>query len=100
MSGSVAPPNADPVGRTAVHGPGREGPGGWEIAVIGTWYMSLAFSLFLVLIGIYIHWSVVLIGALLPLWPMIATLIGRRRARASGADRDASTTPHDPDGDG
>lgn len=74
----------------------------WEIAAIGTWYLSLGFSLFLVLIGIYIHWSVVLIGALLPLWPMIATLNGRRRARArdSGSSEEAAPPTHDADGSG
>jgi len=70
-----------------------------EGAVIGAWYLSLGVSLFLVLIGIYIHWSVVLFGALLPVWPMIATLVGRRRARDTGGDDDAAEPPggpHDP----
>ena len=49
---------------------------------MGTWYLSLAVSLFLVLIGIYIHWSVVLIGLMLPFVPMISFLLERRRKRA------------------
>lgn len=49
---------------------------------MGTWYLSLAVSLFLVLIGIYIHWSVVLIGLMLPFVPMISFLLERRRQRA------------------
>jgi hypothetical protein len=59
---------------------------------MGTWYLSLAFSLFLILVGIYIHWSVVLAGMLLPFVPMISILLDRRRRRVSGegSDSDAS----------
>ncbi len=77
--------------------PGCSVHDGWEITAIGAWYLSLGVSLFLVLIGIYIHWSVVLVGALLPVWPMIATLVERRRARDAGGDGDAAERPVDPD---
>jgi lipid-A-disaccharide synthase-like uncharacterized protein len=53
---------------------------------LGTWYLSLAGSLFLVLIGMYIHWSVVVLGLLLPFLPMVSFLLARRteRRRAAG----------------
>ena len=49
---------------------------------MGTWYLSLAVSLFLILVGIYIHWTVVMAGLLLPFVPMISILLERRRRRA------------------
>jgi hypothetical protein len=52
-----------------------------EHSNVGTWYLSLAISLFLVLIGLYIHWSVVLLGLLLPFIPMVSFLVMRRAAR-------------------
>jgi len=51
---------------------------------MGTWYLSLAVSLFLILIGIYIHWTVVMVGLFLPFVPMISFLLERRRLRANG----------------
>jgi len=51
---------------------------------MGTWYLSLAVSLFLILGGLFIHWSVVLAGLLLPFIPMIAIVVDRRRKRADG----------------
>jgi len=53
---------------------------------MGTWYLSLAVSLFLILLGIYIHWTVVLVGILLPFVPMISILRERRRTRANMND--------------
>ncbi len=53
---------------------------------MGTWYLSLAVSLFLILIGIYIHWTVVAAGLLLPFVPMISVLLERRRARRGRAE--------------
>ena len=47
---------------------------------MGSWYMGLAAGLFLVLIGLYIHWSVVLVGALLPFVPIVTFLLRRRRS--------------------
>lgn len=58
---------------------GRAAPG-----AMGSWYVSLALSLFLILLGLYIHWSVVLFGALLPFVPLITLLLRRRAARRRG----------------
>ncbi len=51
---------------------------------MGAWYLSLAVSLFLILSGIFIHWSVVMVGLMLPFVPMISIVLERRRQRASG----------------
>ena len=48
---------------------------------MGAWYLSLAGSLVLVLIGMYIHWSVVVVGLFLPFVPMISFLLSRRAER-------------------
>lgn len=45
------------------------------------WFWLIALGLFLVLTGLYIHWSVVLFGALLPFVPVLAELLRRRRNR-------------------
>jgi hypothetical protein len=55
---------------------------------VGAWYLSLAVSLFLVLVGLYIHWSVVLVGLLLPFIPMISFLVTRRAKRKRDARAD------------
>jgi Zn-dependent protease with chaperone function len=55
---------------------------------VGTWYLSLAASLFLVLIGLYIHWSVVAVGLLLPFIPMLSYLLMRRARRKREAQAD------------
>ncbi len=46
------------------------------------WFWLIALGLFLVLVGLYIHWSVVLVGALLPLVPILAEYLKRRRGRS------------------
>lgn len=61
---------------------------------MGSWLWTIALGLFLVLMGLYIHWSVVLAGALLPFLPVLAELQRRRRARRAAA-RDAEGTPRD-----
>lgn len=43
------------------------------------WFWLIALGLFLVLTGLYIHWTVVLFGALLPFLPVLAELLRRRR---------------------
>ena len=48
---------------------------------MGTWYLSLAGSVLLVLLGLYIHWSVVAIGLALPFLPMVSFVLSRRRTR-------------------
>ena len=45
---------------------------------MGGWFWLIALGLFLVLIGLYLHWSVVLLGALLPFFPVVAELLRRR----------------------
>jgi hypothetical protein len=50
---------------------------------MGAWLWTITLGLFLVLMGLYIHWSVVLAGALLPFVPVLAELLRRRRARAA-----------------
>ena len=47
--------------------------------LMGGWFWLLALGLFLVLIGLYLHWSVVLLGALLPFVPVVAEWLRRRR---------------------
>lgn len=55
---------------------------------MGGWFWLIALGLFLVLIGLYLHWSVILIGALLPFVPVVAELLRRRRSAESlEADR-------------
>lgn len=48
---------------------------------MGTWYLSLAASLVLLSIGIFIHWSVVVLALILPFIPMLSFLLSRRTAR-------------------
>lgn len=58
---------------------------------MGSWFLVLSLSLLVVLVGLYIHWSVVLLGALLPFIPVLSALRERRSSRDSGdqkADRD------------
>ncbi|NND35787.1 MAG: hypothetical protein HKN81_01520 [Gammaproteobacteria bacterium] len=54
---------------------------------MGTWYLSLAGSLLLILVGLYVHWTVVVVGLLLPFIPMVAFVLARR------ADRRAAERP-------
>jgi len=53
---------------------------------MGGWFWLIALGLFLVLIGLYMHWSVILLGALLPFVPIVAELLRRRRARSAPPD--------------
>jgi hypothetical protein len=46
---------------------------------MGGWFWLIALGLFLVLFGLYIHWSVILLCALLPFVPIVAELLRRRR---------------------
>jgi hypothetical protein len=48
---------------------------------MGTWFISLSAALFVILIGLYIHWSVVLAGALLPFLPLLTEWLRLRQAR-------------------
>lgn len=53
-------------------------------APMGSWLWLIALGLFLVLVGLYLHWSVVLAGALLPFVPVVAEWLRRRRRRQDG----------------
>ena len=46
---------------------------------MGSWYLSLAVSVFLVLIGLYTHWLVIAVGALLPFVSLGRYLLRRRK---------------------
>ena len=58
-----------------------------EWRILGTWYLSLAGCLLLVMMGMYIHWSIVLLGLMLPFLPMVSFLLARRAERRN-AKRD------------
>ena len=45
------------------------------------WFWLITLGLFLVLMGLFIHWTVVVAGALLPFIPVLAELLRRRRRR-------------------
>lgn len=46
---------------------------------MGSWGILLAAGLTLMLFGLFIHWSVILAGALLPFLPLVSELLRRRR---------------------
>lgn len=48
---------------------------------MGSWSILLAVGLTLVLFGLFTHWVISLIGALLPFLPVISELRRRRRKR-------------------
>jgi hypothetical protein len=48
---------------------------------MGSWYLSIALSIFLVLVGLYTHWIVIAVAAVLPFIPMVSIIVERRRAR-------------------
>ncbi|MDH3977761.1 MAG: hypothetical protein OEU86_04545 [Gammaproteobacteria bacterium] len=52
---------------------------------MGSWYLSLVVSLFLIMIGLYMHWTVMAAGLILPFIPIISLLVQRRRARKERA---------------
>ena len=56
---------------------------------MGTWYLSLAVSLLFILIGMYIHWSVVLFGVILPFIPMVSIVVSRRAERRRAERRNS-----------
>ena len=54
---------------------------------MGSWLWLITLGIFLVLVGLYIHWTVVLLGALLPVVPVVAELV-RRRGQPSARETD------------
>lgn len=47
------------------------------------WYLVLLVSFVVMLVGLSIHWTVVLAGALLPFVPLVALLLRRRQRNAA-----------------
>jgi len=62
---------------------------------LGTWYLSLAASLVLIMIGLYIHWSVVVFGLILPFIPMLSFVLSRRAERRRAARAANDSEPRD-----
>jgi hypothetical protein len=48
---------------------------------MGAWSLLLAFGLGLVFLGLFTHWSIIVVGALLPFVPVVAEIIRRRSGR-------------------
>lgn len=48
---------------------------------MGAWSMLIALGLLLVFTGLFTHWSLIVIGALLPFVPVVMELVKRRRQR-------------------
>ena len=44
---------------------------------MGAWYFTIGGSLLLVFIGLYTHWSIMLLGAVLPFVPLVTFLMKR-----------------------
>lgn len=53
---------------------------------MGAWFWLIVVGLLLVMVGLYLHWSLVLAGALLPFVPVVAEWQRRRQARARRDD--------------
>ena len=47
---------------------------------MGGWALLVCAAIFLVLVGLVTHWSLILAGALLPIWPLVSELLRRRRS--------------------
>ncbi len=50
---------------------------------MGAWSLLIAVGLGLVFLGLFTHWSIILIGALLPFVPVLMELVRRRRERGN-----------------
>ena len=48
---------------------------------MGGWYLSLSGCLLLVFIGMYTHWTLIAVGALLPFVPLITYILKQRADR-------------------
>ena len=57
-----------------------------SIGPVNLWYFHLTMALALVFLGLFIHWSVVLAGAIWPFVPVVRELLRRRRPRPPPAD--------------
>lgn len=52
-----------------------------SIDTVNLWYFHLTLALLLVFLGLFIHWTVVLAGAIWPFVPVVRELLRRRRER-------------------
>jgi hypothetical protein len=48
---------------------------------MGAWSILLATGLLIAFLGLFTHWSLIVIGALLPVVPVATELVRRRRNR-------------------
>jgi hypothetical protein len=48
---------------------------------MGSWSLAVGAAVFLVLLGLVTHWSLIVLGVALPVWPVLSELIRRRRER-------------------
>ncbi len=53
-------------------------------AAMGSWFLVLSLSFLVVFFGLYIHWTVVLLGALMPFLPVLSALRERRARGETG----------------
>lgn len=52
---------------------------------MGAWSFLIALGLFLVFVGLFTHWTIILLGALLPFVPVLLELVRRRSRRHNGS---------------
>ena len=48
---------------------------------MGPWSLLIMLGLLLVFLGLFTHWSIILLGALLPFVPVITEIVRRRRQK-------------------
>jgi len=65
------------LGQDSLCKPGRPP----RLGRMSAWFWLIALGLCVMLLGLYLHWSIVLLGGLLPFVPITAELIRRRRRR-------------------
>jgi len=46
---------------------------------MGSWSLAITAAICLVLLGLVTHWILIVVGALLPVWPLVSELLRRRR---------------------
>ena len=49
---------------------------------MGPWSLLIMLGLLLVFLGLFTHWSIILLGALLPFVPVVAEIVRRRRRKS------------------
>jgi len=48
---------------------------------MGAWSLLIAFGLVVVFLGLFTHWTVIVLGAAIPVFPVVLELIRRCRRR-------------------